>query len=235
MVSRILPGSYWPQLGLRHGDLITSVNGVPMTTAADFQRAVARLAPGERLPLVFSRDGAAQTIYVTGNVTGREQRAYRPLDYDDVSPTSRARGWLGVYLDTRYDKYAVVDGIEVGSAADRIGLRAGDWIAAVNGQRVQSPAHLSQIIAELEPGTQIQVQVARREVREVDMTVGQWPATNRYRYESPESSASSENSESSIRQNQDNREQQEQEQQEDGEPTETRQPSARADDAEENP
>jgi len=179
LISRIAPGSYWPQLGLRHGDLLTSVNGVPVTTAAEFQRILANLQPGARLPVVISRDGARQTIYVVG----REQRGFRPLDYDDRSATPRTRGWLGVYLDARYDQHAVVDGIEVGSTADQVGLRTGDWIVAVNGQRVRSPAHLSQMISTLEPGTRIEVQVSRRDVREMEMTVGNWPTTTRYRYE----------------------------------------------------
>jgi len=188
MVSRIVPGSFWPQLGLRHGDLITSVNGVPVTTAAEFQRIFANLQPGARLPVVISRDGGRQTIYVVG----REQRGFRPFDYDDQSPTRRTRGWLGVYLDARYDQHAVVDGVEVGSTADQVGLRSGDWIVAVNGERVRSPAHLSQIISTLEPGTQIAVQVSRRDLRNMEMTVGNWPARTRYRYEeAPERTESS--------------------------------------------
>jgi C-terminal processing protease CtpA/Prc len=181
-VSRIASGSFWTRFGLRQGDVITSINGVPVDSVAEFRRVFVDVEPGRRIPLVINRNGTRQTIYVTA----REERLYTPYDYQYERYDTPDRGWLGVYLDTRYENHAMVEAVEVGSAADRAGVRAGDWIVAVNGQRVRSPSHLTQLIGAMEPGSRLDLQISRRNVRELEATLGERPGATRYRYEAEE-------------------------------------------------
>lgn len=94
----------------------------------------------------------------------RDQRysaSYEPAYLEDD------RGWLGVYLDGRYNSHAVVIGVQQGSPAERAGIRKGDWIVSVNNNRVQSPSHLSRITANADPGTPLNLEVARWDRRQV--------------------------------------------------------------------
>jgi S1-C subfamily serine protease len=52
---------------------------------------------------------------------------------------------------------ALIGGVVDGSAAASAGLQAGDTITAVNGTAVTSPAGLSTIMKQLEPGQQARI------------------------------------------------------------------------------
>jgi S1-C subfamily serine protease len=178
-IARIAPSSFWAQAGLRTGDVIVAVAERPVDSIVALRRVILQADPGTRLPVVVERDGTRQTVLVTvDDVPGDSPYDYRYERY------ANDRGWLGVYLDNRYDNYAVVEAVERGSAADQAGIRAGDWILRVNGQRVQSPGHLSRLIRRIEPGTPLDLTVSRRQMRELNTVLGERPEfSGRFRYD----------------------------------------------------
>lgn len=167
--------------GLRQNDVIVTVDGRTVTSPTLLERVL--IAADGRVPVVVLRDGIRQTIYIDDV---RQQR-YR-TDYDNrVDQRYRTfdsqRAWLGVYLDTRYDQYAVVQSVQDGSAADDAGIRAGDWIISVNNRRVQSPSHLSQLVGNMEPGDPLDLEVARWDRRQVETKLDERPSSaQRFRY-----------------------------------------------------
>ncbi len=85
------------------------------------------------------------------------------------------RGWLGVSVEDR-DTGISVAGVERTSPAARAGIRQGDMILAVNGERVENARALIRAVAAIAPGTSVNLSV-RRQGREMDipLTVGRRP------------------------------------------------------------
>ncbi len=71
---------------------------------------------------------------------------------------------------------ASVAGVEPGSAAEKAGIRAGDIIVAVNGNRLDNSLQLSQIISNMEPGSEVRITLNREgDERAVTVTLGEAP------------------------------------------------------------
>ncbi|MBX9389793.1 trypsin-like peptidase domain-containing protein [Streptomonospora halotolerans] len=64
------PGSPAEQAGLEPGDVITAIGGEEVADFADLQRIVGEHAPGDRVEVVFERDGREQTTEVTLGAAG---------------------------------------------------------------------------------------------------------------------------------------------------------------------
>ncbi len=81
------------------------------------------------------------------------------------------RGWLGVVLDTaRRRPGAEIAEVNRGSPAARSGLRPGDVVTAINGQRVPDGRSLVRAVSAVEPGTAAHLRV-RRQNGSLDITV----------------------------------------------------------------
>ena len=63
--------------------------------------------------------------------------------------------------DSRERPGAVVGHIHAGSAADKIGIRAGDIIVEINKQKVAGAGDVKRILAGVAPGAEIVVTFAR--------------------------------------------------------------------------
>ncbi len=86
------------------------------------------------------------------------------------------RGWLGVSVDDSKNGVTIA-GVERTSPAARAGMRQGDMILAVNGERIESSRGLIRSIAAMPPGSSVSLSI-RRQGREMDVavTVGRRPA-----------------------------------------------------------
>lgn len=95
------------------------------------------------------------------------------------------RGWLGVSiqdvdkntakaLGLPEEKGAIVASVEKGDPADKAGIKSGDVIVRVNGQTINEPRELSQLIGGLKPGAQVDIMIWRNgETKEVQATLAQ--------------------------------------------------------------
>jgi serine protease Do len=86
------------------------------------------------------------------------------------------RGWLGVSVqDTDADGVAIA-GVDRSGPASRAGLRTGDVVLAVNGDRTASARALIRAVAAMAPGTEVRLSV-RRGTKSIDIpvTVGRRP------------------------------------------------------------
>lgn len=152
--------------GLRRGDVLVSVQGRSLRNEGDFLRWYRGLPSGARVPLIVFRDGRRQTIYLTntwGYDRGYDQGYGRDYDQDYDARPGYGGAYLGVVFDDRYPNLAIVEVVRRNTAADQAGLRPGDTIQSINGQRVRGQNHATQLIASMQPGEEIDLVYARRE------------------------------------------------------------------------
>jgi membrane-associated protease RseP (regulator of RpoE activity) len=151
--------------GLRARDVLVSFRGQPVRSYADFQRFIA-LYPGQRVPVVILRDGREQTIYITApatrSVVQRPSLPGAPLPGAQLPSQPIAQASLGVTFDPQFPNLAVVREVRPGSPAEHAGLRSGDMINALNGQRTSTPQHVINAVARMQPGQEVQIDFSRR-------------------------------------------------------------------------
>jgi serine protease Do len=85
------------------------------------------------------------------------------------------RGWLGVSVEDSRNGVTVAS-VERTSPAGRAGVRPGDMILAVNGERIETSRGLIRTVAAVTPGSSVNLSI-RRQGREFDLpvTVGRRP------------------------------------------------------------
>ena len=129
---------------LRAADVITQVDGVPVTLAKDFQKEIVRKKIGQVVQLNVWRAGRMMQIPVT---TGEMQ----PAHFTKVStaPASKTPApnaeTLGLKLKAG-DKHAVVAEVAAESPAAKAGLLADDIVTDVESKPVASPGAVFEAI-----------------------------------------------------------------------------------------
>ena len=80
VVARVEPGSAAERAGLRAGDIVTAVDGVPVRSAADFRNRVGLAETGSELEIAYLRGGQRRTatVRVEAELRGRGPGS-RPL------------------------------------------------------------------------------------------------------------------------------------------------------------
>ncbi|TFZ54457.1 PDZ domain-containing protein, partial [Methylorubrum sp. Q1] len=126
--------------GLKSGDVIESVNGVPVNNARDLSRMIAGLKPGTEVKLAYLRGGKSEVATVElGTLPGDSKVARR----GDDAPSGQAR--LGLSLAPANDAGLGDEGVAVmnvdpdGPAAAK-GIAQGDVILDVGGTSVSKPS-----------------------------------------------------------------------------------------------
>lgn len=87
LVAGVARGGPAEKAGLKPGDIVTAMDGQPLTTSPDFSRRVAKLGPGRAAKLNVLRDGRARTLVVR---TGRRPPP-RELHRDLEAPLNPRR------------------------------------------------------------------------------------------------------------------------------------------------
>jgi serine protease Do len=151
LVSSLVDGGPAGKAGVKVQDVITSVNGKPISSDRELLAEVARTPVGRKAALTIWRNGRVEKLDVpvvqrperdvgmtegvspeSGNSTQEQQRALG-LSIQGVTPDVAAQ--LGV---ENTDGVVVVD-VAVNSPAAEAGLERGDIIRKVNNVEVQSP------------------------------------------------------------------------------------------------
>ena len=133
--------------GLKSGDVITKINGKPVTDAADLTRRIGAMKPGDKVEIAYLRDGDEKTAEVTlASQNGEKVAASR-------SERRRPRRPLGIELAPAGevagagDKGVAVVAVDPNGAAAEKGVAAGDVILEVAGQAVSTPADVKSDMA----------------------------------------------------------------------------------------
>jgi S1-C subfamily serine protease len=132
-VRSVTPGSPAARAGIRAGDQIISVDGVPIDSREAFETALSTRGPGRAMRVLLRGSGGERTVSVQGQAppAGLGTQILR----EQLGITlSSARGGLRIN---------VVDGNA--DAADR-GIESGDLLLGLNGSRVSTVDDVNRII-----------------------------------------------------------------------------------------
>jgi serine protease Do len=143
LVAEVMDDGPAAKAGIRNDDVILSVGGTPVDSAARLRLVVASKGADEDVAVVLMRDGKKKTVRV--HLTEKESRA-------GASSEAPGTGNLGLSLapldsatrqqfeiDRRLQRGAVIAQVAPGSPAAEAGLRPGDVITEVNRRPVAGP------------------------------------------------------------------------------------------------
>jgi len=134
--------------GFKEGDRIVSINGQPVATEEDFMRQlVTEELRDDETKIVVMRDGAEQALTVHPSVLVHEMAMHDPL-------------WRsGIVLDERDPNKIVVLKVYPKTPAFYAGLKSGDVITGMRGQRLVKIADLLQGL--VAGGSNVDLQINR--------------------------------------------------------------------------
>src|SRR6266852_370375 len=165
LVSQVEPDTPGAKAGLRTGDVITELDGKPVTDAGQLQMTVGQKRPGETIHLLVVRDSKPTSIAVklealggargTETAGGEHGKGRWGLSLGDLTPDvrnelegqgqARGQGQGPVHG-------AVVEDVQPGSPADNAGLQRGDVIMQVNRHSVKAASEVAQALSGVPSG-----------------------------------------------------------------------------------
>lgn len=147
VITEVLSNSAATDAGLKKGDIIKSINGTPVSLPSELQELVTRFKPGDKINLVFTRNGSEKQVTATlKNKIG---------NFEIVKADNSATAKMGadfVNLDSRKAReYGVPGGVLVrkindGALKDQTRMRDGFIIVKVNDTDVKNLDELNRAI-----------------------------------------------------------------------------------------
>jgi serine protease Do len=167
LISQVEPDAPGAKAGLRTGDVITELDGKPVTDAGQLQMTVGQKRPGETIHLLVMRDSKPTTVAVklealgggrgTETAGGEHGKGRWGLSLGDLTPD--VRNELQGQEQERGQGQAqgpvhgaVVEDVQPGSPADNAGLQRGDVIMEVNRHSVKSASEVAQALSGVASG-----------------------------------------------------------------------------------
>ncbi|MCL7704729.1 serine endoprotease DegP, partial [Enterobacter kobei] len=124
-VSQVMPNSSAAKAGIKAGDVITSLNGKPISSFAALRAEVGSMPIGSKVTLGLLRDGKPVNVSLELQQSSQNQ----------VDSSTIFSGIEGAEMSNKgADKGVVVNNVKANSPAARIGLKKGDVIMGANQQ-----------------------------------------------------------------------------------------------------
>jgi len=142
LVSQVMPGSAAEKAGIVAGDVILSVNGESVTSAAELRVKIGMQRAGEKVKVELIRDGKRKTV--TAELGQAEAEAIAPAEVHQGLEGARFEALGSGHEQFDGTEGLLVTAVEQGSPAYRNGLRVNDIVLRINRQRVRSLDDLRQ-------------------------------------------------------------------------------------------
>jgi serine protease Do len=148
IVDQLTPGGPADQAGVRSGDVVTSVNGHPVTSSADLTRQVALAQPGQDIQIGVLRNGQAQQLTIRSGQRPAEASLAAGPRPSQGGGEGRAAGqaMLGMQLAPGPQGGLVVQGLAPDGDAAQKGVQPGDVILRAGAGEVASPADIARAV-----------------------------------------------------------------------------------------
>jgi serine protease Do len=138
-VTDVSKGGAAEAAGIKKGDFINKINGVPVSSSSELVEQISRFKPSDKISITYDRDGTDKTVdVILKNNAG---------NYDIVKTDNSAISKLGADLATLDTKKAkeygisggvIVKKINAGALSDQTRMRDGFIIIKVDGKDVKS-------------------------------------------------------------------------------------------------
>ncbi len=161
LVEEVIPDSPAEKAGLRHGDVIRSVDGQEIEDSKELQSLIAHEKPGKQVHLKVLREGKLMDVTVAlekfptkvaaAEVPEEAKKTAIGLGVQELPEEIAKAGIKGV----------LVNKVEPGGAADLAGLIQGDIILEINMQPVTSVTEFHKIVSELKAGQWVSIYIRR--------------------------------------------------------------------------
>jgi serine protease Do len=174
VVVQVEPDTPAGHAGLKPDDVVTAINGQPVTSAAELTRNIGRLQPGTQVTLSTYRGTQAREVPVKlGTRPDLEGVRAQTQPREEASPEARSRVGLSITdVDPRLAAArglpragALVVGVAPGSAAEQAELVPGMVVVEAGGQPVRSGADLLRRLKQARPGEVLLLRVQAGEAR----------------------------------------------------------------------
>lgn len=150
IVAKVRPASPAAKAGIKGGDIIVDVGGQEVRGPASYRHIERSMVPGQVMKVTVERAGAKQ---VHLDVPVEE------LSIDQARALGRER--LGLEVTAR-ENQLVITGVDKGSAAARVGIRRGDLLVGMGGQRLTGQKQLDALVPQLYDIPAVSVVIGRR-------------------------------------------------------------------------
>ncbi|MFV1986884.1 MAG: trypsin-like peptidase domain-containing protein [Gemmatimonadota bacterium] len=164
-VNSVEAGSPADRAGLRVGDVVVALEGEPVDNSNALITMLAQRNPGDRVVLSVLRYGEEEELTVTlgefDRATANPQRASAESTVTSVVGIQVRRLTREMASQLGYDRDVgvVVANVRPYGPAARAGVRAGQAVLAVNGERVESTADYTRLSGSVEPGEVVSLRV----------------------------------------------------------------------------
>jgi serine protease Do len=164
LVTSVQPDKPGARAGLKQDDVITQVDGAPVTSDDQLRRTVALRAPGTTITLTLYRGGKAKEVKVTlASRPGEEEVSRRgPTEGESHDESNKEQFGLSLATPTTEQararglpRGAFITEVQPGSPADKAGLEPNLVVTEANGQVVTGAGDLSRILRAAKPGTTV--------------------------------------------------------------------------------
>ncbi|MBW2029598.1 MAG: trypsin-like peptidase domain-containing protein [Deltaproteobacteria bacterium] len=129
LVSDVHPQGPAARAGIKRGDILLDLEGIPLTSSSSYHDALAEYTPSDKIKITVLRGKKRQQVRVQATAFPKDLaleivRQRLGIEVDEMEPSALRRyGLVGG---------VVIRGIRSGSEAARIGLKEGDIIVGVN-------------------------------------------------------------------------------------------------------
>ncbi|MBD0375587.1 MAG: PDZ domain-containing protein, partial [Flavisolibacter sp.] len=140
--------------GLKEGDIIQSIDGVPVTTSSEFSERIARQRPGDKVTLTYLRNGKSATVSVTlKEESNTAAENTQPLQ-NIFNKLGASFAPLPEALKERYDLTSgvIITDVQSGGFFDQLGIPEGTIIVMINGKPVNTPEEVGSALLAAQSG-----------------------------------------------------------------------------------
>jgi C-terminal processing protease CtpA/Prc len=160
-VQHVVPGSPAEKAGIQENDVIVSVDRNKVSDARDIRDVVRNMDEPHEMQIEVQRDGRPVTVTVTPEkrdfamLSVMGNRMYMGVNLQELNPD------LAAYFQVDPNAGVLITSVEPDSPAAKAGLRSGDVITHINGNKVNQSSDVVSQLGDSEEGKQLEVTVLR--------------------------------------------------------------------------